>query len=319
MRSRGGGTSRRPGRKGVAVVTQELVEEERARMIQERQSEVQRVLDKHDDLVREAFHLEKFVSLLGYDPKEAKQDKSNVFLEYKSRYDLVDHTASAGPSRTTRRAHTERLQSLNAPLTSSPSAPSRSSKVKAPAKSTGLHEITSDVLRTHLVDAKGKGKEVVHQDVPRSISAATVTSHKRGRMRAAVVSPSVVASDPVASEALPGSHSRLRKRAEMLPPPDPPPHKRRRTESVAHVDTTEPRTDATHAKTTMKRTRGARTASDDITGTTVVLARKTHQIDSTSSGADIYASTAAAKPAPVWRVGTSVPGVICNARRPGIG
>ena len=34
------------------MVTQELVEEERARLIEERQGEVQRVLDRHDDLVR---------------------------------------------------------------------------------------------------------------------------------------------------------------------------------------------------------------------------------------------------------------------------
>ena len=66
-------------------MTDELVEEERERLVQERQGEVQRVLNKHDNLVRviiysawrfltllqirEAFHLEKFVSLIGYDPK----------------------------------------------------------------------------------------------------------------------------------------------------------------------------------------------------------------------------------------------------------
>ena len=48
-RLRGG--IRRAERK-IAVVTQELVEEERARLIEERQGEVQRVLDRHDDLVR---------------------------------------------------------------------------------------------------------------------------------------------------------------------------------------------------------------------------------------------------------------------------
>ena len=57
----------------------------RAKMVQDRQEELDRVLDTHDSLVcsplpppwndtdinqvREAFHLEKFVSLLTYDPK----------------------------------------------------------------------------------------------------------------------------------------------------------------------------------------------------------------------------------------------------------
>ena len=46
----GGGRTR--GAQAVEV-TQEMVEEERARLVQERQGEVQRVLDKHDDLVRD--------------------------------------------------------------------------------------------------------------------------------------------------------------------------------------------------------------------------------------------------------------------------
>ena len=56
----------------------------RVKMVQDRQEELDRVLDTHDSLVcsplppwndtdinqvREAFHLEKFVSLLTYDPK----------------------------------------------------------------------------------------------------------------------------------------------------------------------------------------------------------------------------------------------------------
>ena len=78
------GGARRGGRRRIEV-TQELVEEERERLVKERQGDVQRVLDKHDDLVsapigsylrgltvsqiREAFHLEKFVSYIGFDPK----------------------------------------------------------------------------------------------------------------------------------------------------------------------------------------------------------------------------------------------------------
>lgn len=50
-RPRGGGVLGRAGRTTTVVVTQELIEEERSKLIQERQGELQRVLDRHDDLV----------------------------------------------------------------------------------------------------------------------------------------------------------------------------------------------------------------------------------------------------------------------------
>lgn len=50
-RPRGGGISGRAGQPAMVVVTQELMEEERSKLIQERQGELQRVLDRHDDLV----------------------------------------------------------------------------------------------------------------------------------------------------------------------------------------------------------------------------------------------------------------------------
>ena len=68
------------GRKG-----DEGLDEVRARWVRERQTELDRITDAHDTMVRppilvscaishnmqvrEAFHLEKFVSLLTYDPK----------------------------------------------------------------------------------------------------------------------------------------------------------------------------------------------------------------------------------------------------------
>ncbi|KAI5986891.1 hypothetical protein EDD15DRAFT_1522987 [Pisolithus albus] len=54
---------------------------ERASLLAERQQLLDQVLDKHDDLVREKFHLENFVTLLGYDPALAKHDDSVVFRE----------------------------------------------------------------------------------------------------------------------------------------------------------------------------------------------------------------------------------------------
>lgn len=63
---------------------QESVKAERTRLIEERRSELARVLDRHDDLVRvlrwdmvsanlyqlrEAFHLQEFKMMVSYDPK----------------------------------------------------------------------------------------------------------------------------------------------------------------------------------------------------------------------------------------------------------
>ncbi|KIJ66026.1 hypothetical protein HYDPIDRAFT_87154, partial [Hydnomerulius pinastri MD-312] len=95
--------------------SEEDVAAERTALLAEKQAELDGVLDRHDDMVREVFHLEKFVTLLGYDPRVAKQDDSVVFQEYKSKYDLLEHAAaSAGPSRSTRRAHTQRVLNLTA-------------------------------------------------------------------------------------------------------------------------------------------------------------------------------------------------------------
>ncbi|KZT03925.1 uncharacterized protein LAESUDRAFT_728619 [Laetiporus sulphureus 93-53] len=94
------------------LVQDDSVERERAILVQQRQTELDNVFNTHDTLVREAFHLEKFVTLLSYDPKVAKDDNSAVFKEYQGRYDLIDHSSSVGLSRQTRRSHTERLQSL---------------------------------------------------------------------------------------------------------------------------------------------------------------------------------------------------------------
>ncbi|KAH7911372.1 hypothetical protein BJ138DRAFT_1006723, partial [Hygrophoropsis aurantiaca] len=98
---------------GEQAITSEDIAIKRSAMLAERQNELDSILDTHDTMVREVFHLEKFVTLLGYDPKIAKTDNSFVFQEYKAGYDLLNHaSASAGPSRTTRRAHTQRVHNL---------------------------------------------------------------------------------------------------------------------------------------------------------------------------------------------------------------
>ncbi|TBU22323.1 hypothetical protein BD311DRAFT_800539, partial [Dichomitus squalens] len=156
------------------------LEEGRAKWIQDRQEELDRVFDRHDSLIREAFHLEKFVSLLSYDPKIAKEDRSDVFQRFQAQYDLVDHTASAGPSRrTTRRAHTARVQGLKVHATTASTPPSARTKkiegaaapafwdIKAEAKSKGKQhaEVAAADMPSITYLRKGKGKQGV-VDIP---------------------------------------------------------------------------------------------------------------------------------------------------------
>ncbi|KDQ20190.1 hypothetical protein BOTBODRAFT_27602 [Botryobasidium botryosum FD-172 SS1] len=124
---------------------------QREELLKNRRDELAGVVDRHDDLVREAFHLERFVTLVGFDPKEAKADTSPVFEQYRAPYDLVANTAGSSglntPARKTRRAVTNRRVSL----ISTPSTPStpllqQSTSQSGPPLSSGLS------------NGKGKGK-----------------------------------------------------------------------------------------------------------------------------------------------------------------
>ncbi|KAG6881220.1 hypothetical protein C0993_002344 [Termitomyces sp. T159_Od127] len=65
--------------------------------------------------VREMFHMDHFINMVGFNPKEAKTDNSKVFQNYKtSLYNLVDKAAPSS-SRSTRRTRTEHEQLLKAP------------------------------------------------------------------------------------------------------------------------------------------------------------------------------------------------------------
>lgn len=48
----------------------------------EKQAQIARLIDEHDTVLREMFHLEKFKTMVvGYDPREAKKETSNVWKE----------------------------------------------------------------------------------------------------------------------------------------------------------------------------------------------------------------------------------------------
>lgn len=74
--------------------------------IKSHKQELTRILDRQDAHVRLLFQLEKFVSLVYYDPMEAKNDHSNVFEEFRQPYDLwskVSDDKHGGTTRSTRR------------------------------------------------------------------------------------------------------------------------------------------------------------------------------------------------------------------------
>ncbi|KZV89961.1 hypothetical protein EXIGLDRAFT_771244 [Exidia glandulosa HHB12029] len=108
---------------------EERVASRKAEMVLTRQARLEQIKDEHDDMVRELFHLEKFVTLVEYDPAVAKQDTTTVFSNYKAQYDLVSKTniAQQSTSRKTRSAANERRESVTAliqtPLKSLASTP----------------------------------------------------------------------------------------------------------------------------------------------------------------------------------------------------
>ncbi|KAI0764391.1 SNF2 family N-terminal domain-containing protein [Trametes elegans] len=177
--------------------------------------------------IREAFHLEKFVSMLTYDPKIAKQDRSDVFQRYQAQYDLVDHTA-AGPSRrTTRRAHTERMQNLKVhPTPDSSQLPHKKGRAVEENPSVAFWDIKAE--------AKSKGKQVLAD--PQSVTPSTVHP-RRGRGKVFVEIP--IRRAPGQRAKSPPRHMATSSDAEIAMPDatpangrsSPPPRKKRRVDT----------------------------------------------------------------------------------------
>lgn len=62
------------------------------------------VLDRLDDNLRLLFHLEKFVSLVYYDPAEAKQDHTALYRNWAQKHDPWEPALDSAPNRVARRA-----------------------------------------------------------------------------------------------------------------------------------------------------------------------------------------------------------------------
>ncbi|KAJ7496688.1 SNF2 family N-terminal domain-containing protein [Mycena latifolia] len=152
------------------AVTPAKMEAERAALLAEKQAQLAAVLDRHDDLIREKFHMESFLMMVDYDPEVAKKDDSKVFQNYKSRYDLLETAApTAASPRKTRSSYAGGLLSIAGPSASfpamgsasSPAAPlPRPSPVKSPAKSSSKPKTLHPVANGQLpLPSNGKGKE----------------------------------------------------------------------------------------------------------------------------------------------------------------
>lgn len=101
----GGGNASKP-----AEVTEEMVLEERDRLLRQKQTQLDQIFNKHDDLVRsplasayqsptsarleirETFHMVNWKSMLGYNPVAAKTDESQVFRDVRSYSPYLDMT-----------------------------------------------------------------------------------------------------------------------------------------------------------------------------------------------------------------------------------
>ncbi|PWY99289.1 hypothetical protein BCV70DRAFT_162873 [Testicularia cyperi] len=116
----------------------EILSKRRQEKVALAQSDLEEVHEDHDLLVRELFHLTKFVTMVGYDPEVARQDKSDVFTTFQQSHDLrfaldpTDGPSSSTSGRATRRSVNARLQSLSLkralPPPPAPATPSSSSK-----------------------------------------------------------------------------------------------------------------------------------------------------------------------------------------------
>ncbi|KAF9479357.1 hypothetical protein BDN70DRAFT_878844 [Pholiota conissans] len=158
-----------------AEVTLAMVEAARVALLAEKQGVLDAIVDRHDDKVRELFHMENFKNMLLYDPKVAKEDRTVVFREYKAKYDLVDNAAPiAGPSRQTRGRTNERRQILKTTAISAPipsTAPKRKPKIKN-ADRPDIENILISAARSYR--GKGKQKEVIPEAEPPAPTATAV-------------------------------------------------------------------------------------------------------------------------------------------------
>ncbi|KAG8735851.1 swr1 complex component [Ceratobasidium sp. 414] len=217
----------------------EHIRQRRAELLEERKRELDVVVDTHDSMLRELFHLQKFLSFFGFDPQVAKQEKSEVWESFRKPFDLWEHHAPSGPSsRRTRRAITERRESL-VPGTASTPTPTPARKGKAPDVERALRRasISNPNLDSPVAEpkGKGKGKAFAHPATPARLKKRPLPAEDEGESRVPVPDEDEKLADGVAALSVSATPTPQQQRQKQkhkrkpspappdAPPPDSPP------------------------------------------------------------------------------------------------
>ncbi|KDE05864.1 hypothetical protein MVLG_03807 [Microbotryum lychnidis-dioicae p1A1 Lamole] len=149
--------------------TEEEINAWRATEIEAKSNELAEIVNRHDDCVRELFHLDRFVTLVGFDPAVAKQDKSDVFLTFQYDYDLFNHATPQaegtrrGRRATRRAANDAKASSIGVPVVEAQVVAEAAEVVQPTSTSTAATSSTS--RRRTSFDHKGKGKGKAKEEI----------------------------------------------------------------------------------------------------------------------------------------------------------
>ncbi|SAM85948.1 related to SWR1-DEAH-box protein, putative RNA helicase [Ustilago bromivora] len=141
----------------------EILDRRKKEKVAVAQSDLEQVHDGHDMLVRELFHLTKFVTMVGYDPHLARNDQSDVFTTFKHQHDLrfsLDQSVSGAsistPARITRNRVNARLESLSLKRPQPPSNPSTPASTTNAANTSRGPENDRSTRSSSIVDSKSR-------------------------------------------------------------------------------------------------------------------------------------------------------------------
>ncbi|EJD08094.1 uncharacterized protein FOMMEDRAFT_16586 [Fomitiporia mediterranea MF3/22] len=166
-------------------MTPDILASERETLIQDKQKELGKILARHDGLIREQFQLENYGLMLFYNPEVAKDDHTNEFQRFKDSHDLMRFMPTSGPSRTTRRAQTDRISAL-AQL-------SEPSSVVSTPLSPGASLKRGDQAPSRVASMKGKQKKAV-RPVTMNGTESHISAKAQGKRKAVDVAPGAEAS-----------------------------------------------------------------------------------------------------------------------------
>ncbi|KAJ1597642.1 hypothetical protein NDA14_006934 [Ustilago hordei] len=147
----------------------EILDRRKKEKVAVAQSDLEQVHDDHDMLVRELFHLTKFVTMVGYDPHLARNDQSDVFTTFKHQHDLrftLHQSGSAAsistPARITRNRVNARLESLSLRRPQPPSNPSTPPSTTNAANASRAPENDRSTRSSSILDSKSRSNMPAH-------------------------------------------------------------------------------------------------------------------------------------------------------------